>query len=82
MGLAVSPALYFLLGGEKTIEVTSNVAFLVIGGLLVGFGSRLGSGCTSGHGVCGAARLSKRSLLAMATFMATAVLTVLVVHNA
>lgn len=82
VGLAVSPALYFLLGGEKTIEVTSNVAFLVIGGLLVGFGSRLGSGCTSGHGVCGAARLSKRSLLAMATFMATAVLTVLVVHNA
>lgn len=48
----------------------------------MGFGSRLGSGCTSGHGVCGAARLSKRSLLAMATFMATAVLTVLVVHNA
>ncbi len=81
VGLAVSPALYYVLGGRKTIDVTSDVALLVVGGLLVGFGSRLGSGCTSGHGVCGSARLSKRSLAAMGTFMATAILTVLLVHR-
>jgi len=45
--------------------------YLVVGGLLVGFGARLGSGCTSGHGVCGVSRLSKRSLVATASFMAT-----------
>ena len=54
---------------------------LVIGGLLVGFGTQLGSGCTSGHGVCGIARFSKRSLVATVTFMATAVLTVFLVRH-
>jgi uncharacterized membrane protein YedE/YeeE len=51
-----------------------------VAGLLVGFGTRLGSGCTSGHGVCGLSRLSKRSLVATITFMATAMLTVAVLH--
>jgi uncharacterized membrane protein YedE/YeeE len=54
---------------------------LVAAGLLVGFGTRLGSGCTSGHGVCGLSRLSKRSLVATATFMATGFLTVYVVRH-
>jgi uncharacterized membrane protein YedE/YeeE len=54
---------------------------LIIGGLLVGFGTRLGSGCTSGHGVCGLARLSPRSLAATATFMAAAGVTVFVVRH-
>jgi hypothetical protein len=49
---------------------------VVIAGLLVGFGTRLGSGCTSGHGVCGLSRLSLRSLVAVATFMTTGALTV------
>lgn len=52
---------------------------LLIAGFLVGFGTRMGSGCTSGHGVCGIARLSRRSLLATATFMVTALLTVALV---
>lgn len=54
---------------------------MALGGLLVGYGARLGSGCTSGHGVCGLARLSKRSLAATATFMTTAIVTVFIVHR-
>jgi uncharacterized membrane protein YedE/YeeE len=62
---------------------TSGTATLAVGGvagLLVGLGTRLGSGCTSGHGVCGLSRLSKRSLVATITFMATAMITVAVVR--
>ena len=54
---------------------------LVIAGLLVGFGTRMGNGCTSGHGVCGLGRLSMRSLAAVLTFMATAIITVFVVRH-
>lgn len=54
---------------------------MILGGALVGYGSRLGSGCTSGHGVCGVARLSKRSLIATATFMSAAIVTVFVLHR-
>lgn len=53
---------------------------IVIAGLLVGFGTRLGSGCTSGHGICGLSRFSVRSFVAVGVFMATAVLTVAIVH--
>jgi uncharacterized protein len=56
-------------------------AALIAAGLLVGFGTRLGNGCTSGHGVCGVARLSHRSLLATATFMASGALTVFLVNR-
>jgi uncharacterized protein len=59
---------------------TPSLAIGAAAGLLVGFGTRLGSGCTSGHGVCGLSRLSVRSLVATLTFMATAMLTVAVVH--
>ncbi|ACY14888.1 YeeE/YedE family protein [Haliangium ochraceum] len=55
-------------------------ALLVVAGLLVGFGTRLGNGCTSGHGVCGISRLSPRSMVATATFMATGALTVFAVR--
>ena len=55
---------------------------LVVAGLLVGFGTRMGNGCTSGHGVCGLGRLSGRSLAAVATFMATAIATTFVVRHA
>ncbi|MGG7567614.1 YeeE/YedE family protein [Rhodovulum sp. DZ06] len=78
--MLASPLLYLLLFGEKSIEITSEPAMLIAAGLLVGFGARLGSGCTSGHGVCGSARLSKRSLAAMATFMGTAIGTVALVN--
>lgn len=55
-----------------------NIWLIMVGGLLVGFGSRMGSGCTSGHGICGMGRLSKRSFVAVLTFMLTAVLTIII----
>jgi uncharacterized membrane protein YedE/YeeE len=54
---------------------------LLVGGLLVGFGTRLGSGCTSGHGLCGMARLSRRSVVSTATFFGVAMLTVFVTRH-
>jgi uncharacterized protein len=63
------------------IDVTSSIALLVAAGLLVGFGTRLGSGCTSGHGVCGMARLSPRSIAATATFMALGFATVFLMRH-
>jgi uncharacterized membrane protein YedE/YeeE len=62
--------------------IESNVVRLIAGGLIVGFGTRLANGCTSGHGVCGLARLSARSLAATATFMAGGFATVFVVRHA
>jgi uncharacterized membrane protein YedE/YeeE len=63
------------------IQVSSSVPLLIAAGLLVGFGTRLGNGCTSGHGVCGMARLSPRSIAATATFMALGFATVFVVRH-
>ena len=79
IGLVAAPMLFGLAGGTlPSIQLPSSPALIVSAGLLVGIGTRLGSGCTSGHGVCGLARLSPRSLVATATFMATAILTVFV----
>lgn len=66
---------------DPQIFVTSSIPLLIAAGLFVGFGTRLGNGCTSGHGVCGMARLSRRSLAATATFMAAAAATVFVVRH-
>ncbi|MBD9446637.1 MULTISPECIES: YeeE/YedE thiosulfate transporter family protein [unclassified Rhizobium] len=63
------------------LMIVSSPILLIAGGLLVGFGTRLGSGCTSGHGVCGLARLSPRSLVATATFMAVAAVTVYMMRH-
>lgn len=63
------------------VEVAASWPLLIAAGLLVGFGTRLGSGCTSGHGVCGMGRLSPRSIVATATFMAAGFLTVFVVRH-
>jgi uncharacterized membrane protein YedE/YeeE len=63
------------------IQVTSSIPLLVVAGLLVGFGTRLGNGCTSGHGVCGIGRLSVRSIAATATFMTAAAVTVFVARH-
>ena len=63
------------------ITITSSAPLLVAGGLLVGFGTRLGNGCTSGHGVCGLARLSPRSIAATATFMGAGFATVFVLRH-
>jgi uncharacterized membrane protein YedE/YeeE len=57
------------------------LAAVAVSGLLVGFGTRLGGGCTSGHGVCGLCRLSRRSLVATLTFMGTAMVTVFIVRH-
>lgn len=76
LGLIGGPLVFTLLAGAPPqIKIVTQPATLIVAGLLVGFGSRLGSGCTSGHGVCGLARLSPRSMVAVATFMLTAVVT-------
>ncbi len=81
IGMLLAPAIYGLFTTLPSVEITSNIAIIVIGGLLVGFGSRLGSGCTSGHGVCGLGRFSKRSFVAVFTFMIAAILTVFIQNH-
>jgi uncharacterized membrane protein YedE/YeeE len=81
VGLPVGAALIALLVRRPEVIMTSSVPLLIIAGLLVGFGTRLSNGCTSGHGVCGMARLSPRSLAATATFMASAGATVFILRH-
>lgn len=76
IGLIILPLIYQIIVPLPTVEVTSSIPVLIIAGLLVGVGTQLGSGCTSGHGICGLARFSKRSLVAVITFMATGIITV------
>lgn len=77
IGLMIGPPLYRLWSGAwPSATITASLPVIIIAGLLVGFGSRMGSGCTSGHGVVGLARLSPRSLAAVASFLATGVATV------
>jgi hypothetical protein len=76
VGLITGPALYRLFYGALPLQLETDVPTLLAAGLLVGFGTRLGSGCTSGHGVCGLARLSPRSLMATITFMSLGIATV------
>ena len=80
-GLIGLPALYALTAGAPAITVIASAPLLLTGGLLVGFGTRLGSGCTSGHGVCGLSRLSPRSLVATGVFMGTAAAMVFVLRH-
>ena len=76
-GLVLAPPLWQMASGnEVPFEMTGHVGLIAVGGLLVGFGTRLGSGCTSGHGVCGLSRLSPRSMVAVAVFMVTGMTTV------
>jgi len=81
VGLVAGPLLVSLLGGAVTVRPQTFLPVSIVAGLLVGFGTRLGGGCTSGHGVCGLARLSPRSLTATATFFAAALVTVAVVRH-
>ena len=69
-------------GPDTLVSVQASVPVLVVAGLLVGFGTRLGSGCTSGHGLCGVARLSKRSIVATVVFFGVAMLTVYLTRHA
>lgn len=82
LGAIGAPFLMVLAGGHTVaFESTAPAPWLIVGGLIVGVGVYFGSGCTSGHGVCGIARLSPRSIVATLTFMATAVATVFVVRH-
>lgn len=81
LGLVASPAAYALLASVPTPHIDAGWGALVLAGLLVGVGTRYGSGCTSGHGVCGLSRLSPRSLVATAAFMGAGFATVFVVRH-
>ncbi|WP_018427871.1 YeeE/YedE family protein [Hoeflea sp. 108] len=82
LGLVAAPLIYSAATGHAVLQlVSSNLPLMAVAGLLVGFGSVYGNGCTSGHGVCGLSRLSLRSLMATLTFMATAFTTVFVVRH-
>lgn len=81
LGLIAAPVLVMLLGGTVEQSVPGNLGGMILAGLLVGLGTALGSGCTSGHGVCGLARLSRRSLAAVLTFMAAGVATVFILRH-
>ena len=80
-GIVSGAAVAFAWIRHADFSITESPVLLIIGGLLVGFGTRLGSGCTSGHGVCGLARLSPRSMAATATFMIVAATTVLALRH-
>jgi uncharacterized protein len=82
LGLLAASLLYPVFAGAPFAQtVSANAALMAGAGLLVGFGAGLGGGCTSGHGVCGIARLSPRSLVATAIFMATGFATVFVMRH-
>ncbi len=82
IGMVMAPGLIFVATGTMpALTVTVSPVMIVISGIIVGLGASLGSGCTSGHGVCGLSRLSVRSLVAVPTFMATAAITVFVMRH-
>lgn len=82
LGLVAAPLAYAAISSTDVVQtVSSNLPLMALAGLLVGFGSVYGNGCTSGHGVCGLSRLSLRSLVATLTFMATAFATVFTVRH-
>ena len=82
IGLILGPSIYtFFLGQEIQITISNSLFLLIGGGILVGFGTRLSSGCTSGHGISGISRFSLRSILATMTFMIVGILTVLITNN-
>ena len=80
-GLLLGGATYSLFNSGLEIETEATPLMTILAGLLVGFGNRMGNGCTSGHGVCGIARFSRRSLVATITFMMVAMLTVWVIRH-
>lgn len=82
VGMVGGPLVYLMLtGAMPVIDMPMSSLAVVVGGLIVGVGVSFGGGCTSGHGVCGMARGSRRSIVATATFMATAILTVYVTRH-
>ena len=81
LGLIGAPLVHALLAAWPRARIDASYGVLIVAGLLVGIGSRYGSGCTSGHGVCGLSRLSPRSLVATVVFMSTGFATVFVLRH-
>jgi uncharacterized protein len=81
-GMLAAPLLYFVVAGPTVPRIDAGWATVVVAGLLVGVGTRYGSGCTSGHGVCGLSRLSPRSLVATLAFMGAGFVTVYLARHA
>jgi len=79
-GLIITPFIYGLFV-QPEIELNASPLMIIVAGLLVGFGTRLGSGCTSGHGICGISRLSKRSIIATMTFMFAGFVAVYIIRH-
>ena len=80
-GAVLAPALFVFGGGTVDYDVPVSVAALIVGGIITGIGVTFGSGCTSGHGICGMARFSRRSIVATLTFMAFAFLTTFLIRH-
>ena len=81
IGVVLSAVLYMVFVGDLQVQTQVSSAWLIVAGLLVGFGTRLGSGCTSGHGVAGLSRLSPRSIVATLTFMGAAIVTTTIIRH-
>lgn len=82
IGLIAAPLVWLAIDGSPVVQsVSRNLPLMVVAGLFVGFGSVYGNGCTSGHGVCGLARLSPRSFVAVLVFMGTAAMTVFIARH-
>lgn len=82
LGMLAAPALYWLVAGPAQPRIDAGWGMVVAAGLLVGVGTRYGSGCTSGHGVCGLSRMSPRSLIATLAFMGAGFVTVFLMRHA
>ena len=78
LGLIIGPIIFSFTGNKIVSILTNSMPLLIIGGLLVGVGTKIGNGCTSGHGVCGISRFSLRSIIATITFIITGVITVFI----
>jgi hypothetical protein len=78
LGLIIGPILFSLSGNKIESVLTNSLPLIITGGLLVGIGTKIGKGCTSGHGVCGISRFSIRSITATISFILTGVITVLI----
>ena len=81
LGLIAAPTVTFMFMPAPEVTIEAETATLIIAGILVGVGTRYGSGCTSGHGICGLSRLSPRSLIATLTFMAAGIAVVFVMRH-
>ncbi|MEO9167460.1 MAG: YeeE/YedE thiosulfate transporter family protein [Aestuariivirga sp.] len=81
VGLVAGTALTKPFAANATVIALPTLSIAIIGGLLVGFGTALGHGCTSGHGICGISRFSVRSIVATLTFMVVAIITVFITHH-